>query len=286
MRCGIQVEGKEQLLRVGELLPDALRQRILHLTGKQKPAAAGLPGRPPQFCPGCGHRTVFYLLKKHKLIVNGDIGCYGLAALPPYDAMDNLVCMGALIGMDHGFNKVPGMAGKSVAVIGDSTFLHSGMTNLVNLAYNGGQSTTIILDNRVTAMTGHQPNPSTGRRIGGQPAPVIDLAEVCRAGHQKHPPGERRRRGRPGEGDRSRKSPGPSRRCWWCASVIMVDKGRQGPVYVVGENCTYCKRCLNLGCPALTVESNRPKIIDFFCDGCGLCGGLALDAIQPAEAQS
>ena len=153
---------------------------------QQKPAIEGLPGRPPQFCPGCGHRAVFYLLKKHSLIVNGDIGCYGLAALPPYDAMDNLVCMGASIGMGHGFNKVPGMAGKTVAVIGDSTFLHSGMTNLANIVYNGGQSTTIILDNRVTAMTGHQPNPSTGRRMDGQPAPVIDLAEVCRALGCKH----------------------------------------------------------------------------------------------------
>jgi indolepyruvate ferredoxin oxidoreductase alpha subunit len=284
---GIRVEGKEQLLRVGELLPDALRRRILHLAGKQKPAVEGLPARPPQFCPGCGHRAVFYLLKKHKLIVNGDIGCYGLAALPPYDAMDNLVCMGASIGMDHGFTKVPGMAGKSVAVIGDSTFLHSGMTNLVNLAYNGGQSTTIILDNRVTAMTGHQPNPSTGRRIGGQPAPVIDLAEVCRALGVKNV-----RQVNAADVDGLEKAlleevarPEPSvlvvrERC------IMVDRGRQGPVYVVGENCNYCKRCLNLGCPALTIENNRPKIIDFFCDGCGLCAKVcALHAIEPAEAQ-
>ena len=183
---GIAVDGKEQLLRVGELPPDILRRRILHLGSPQKPAIEGLPNRPPQFCPGCGHRAVFFLLKKHRLIVNGDIGCYGLAALPPYDAMDTLVCMGASVGMTHGFCKVPGMAGKTVAVIGDSTFLHSGMTNLANIVYNGGQTTTIILDNRVTAMTGHQPNPSTGRRLDGQPAPVLDLAEVCRALGCKH----------------------------------------------------------------------------------------------------
>lgn len=282
---GIAVEGKEQLLRVGELLPDTLRRRILHVGSKQKPAVEGLPGRPPQFCPGCGHRAVFHLLKKHRLIVNGDIGCYGLAALPPYDSMDTLVCMGASVGMDHGFNKVPGMAGKSVAVIGDSTFLHSGMTNLANLAYNGGQSTTLILDNRVTAMTGHQPNPASGRDMAGRPAPALDLAEVCRALGVAHV-----RQVDAADIDTLEKAlleevrrPEPSvlvvrERC------IMVDKGRQGPAYVVGENCKFCKQCLNLGCPAITVEDNHVKIIDFFCDGCGLCAKICgLHAITAME---
>jgi len=282
---GIPVEGKEQLLRVGELLPDMLRRRILHVQSKQKPAVEGLPARPPQFCPGCGHTGVFYLLKKHKLLVNGDIGCYGLAALPPYDTMDTLVCMGASVGMDHGFTKVPGMARRSVAVIGDSTFLHSGMTNLANLVYNGGQSTVVILDNRVTAMTGHQPNPASGRQIDGRAAPVLDLAEICRALGVKHV-----REVNAADIDGLEQAlveeverPEPSvlvvrERC------VMVDRGRQGPAYVVGENCKYCKKCLNLGCPAITVENKRARILDFFCDGCRLCAKVCgFDAIQPME---
>jgi len=282
---GIAVEGKEQLLRVGELLPDMLRRRILHVDSGQKPPAEGLPGRPPQFCPGCGHRAVFHLLKKHRLIVNGDIGCYGLAALPPYDAMDTLVCMGASVGMDHGFSKVPGMAGKSVAVIGDSTFLHSGMTNLANLVYNRGCSTVLILDNRVTAMTGHQPNPASGRDMAGRPVPALDLAGVCRALGVANV-----RQVDATDLDALEEAlveevqrPEPSvlvvrERC------IMVDKGRKGPVYVVGENCKFCKQCLNLGCPAITVEDGRVKILDFFCDGCGLCAKVCgLNAITARE---
>jgi len=285
---GIPVEGKEQLLRVGELLPDMLRRRILHVAGAQKPAVADLPARPPQFCPGCGHRGVFHLLKKHRLIVNGDIGCYGLAALPPYDSVDNLVCMGASVGMDHGFNKVPGMAGKTVAVIGDSTFLHSGMTNLANLVYNRGHSTTIILDNHVTAMTGHQPNPVTGTGLDGQKAKQLDLAQVCRALGVENVRAvdavdyEGLERAILEEVARS----APSvivvqERC------IMVDKRRTGPPYVVTEECKFCQKCLQLGCPAITVEDKQAKILGSFCEGCGLCTRVcALGAIVQTEVRA
>jgi len=178
---GIAVDGKEQILRVGELTAEMLRRRILHIKSDQKGPAQGVPPRPPQFCPGCGHDIIFKVLKKNNITVNGDIGCYGLAAIAPYDTMDSLVCMGASVGMNHGMDKVIGKTQRSVGIIGESTFFHSGMTNLVNIVCNEGNSTTVILDNRITAMTGHQPNPATGKTIKGQDVPVISIAGVCKA---------------------------------------------------------------------------------------------------------
>lgn len=184
---GIPVEGKEQLLRVGELSAETLRRRILHVKSAQKGPAEGVPPRPPRFCPGCGHDPVFKVLREKGLAVQGDIGCYGLASISPYDAIDTLICMGASIGMNHGIDKVLGKRNfKSVAVIGDSTFFHSGMTGLVNIVANAGKALTIILDNRITAMTGHQPNPATGSTAKGVAAPPVSIPEVCRALGVKH----------------------------------------------------------------------------------------------------
>ncbi len=280
---GIPVDGKQQLLRVGELSAEELRRRILHVKSPQKGPVEDVPKRPPQFCPGCGHRGIFHLLAKHKLVVNGDIGCYGLAALPPYNAMDTLICMGASIGMDHGMRKVMEPDERSVAVIGDSTFFHSGMTNLVNVVCNRGTTTTVVLDNRVTAMTGHQPNPATGRTAKGDEAPRVDIATVCRSlgvehvcevdGFDLEALEERLLE------ETARAAPSvviAKERC------VIVDRERYGPVYTVSDACRKCRTCLQLGCPAHTIEDDAVKILDFLCHGCGLCAQVCrFDAVVP-----
>ena len=272
LALGIPVDGKERLLRVGELSAGELRRRILHIGSNQKAAAEDTPARPPQFCPGCGHRGIFHLLAKHKIIVNGDIGCYGLAALPPYDAMDTLICMGASIGMNHGMSKTLGEGERAVAVIGDSTFFHSGMTGLANLVHNGGNATTIVLDNRITAMTGHQPSPTTGRRATGQDTAVLAIPDLCRALGVQHI-----REVDAYDMDAMEQvvldeiaRPEPSvivvnQRC------SIIERKKTGQMYIVNDDCKKCGKCFQLGCPALTKGEAHTIILEDFCDGCGLC---------------
>ena len=316
---GIPVDGKQQLLRVGELPASALRKRILHAGSRQKHAAEGLPGRPPQFCPGCLHRGVFYLLGRKKITVVGDIGCYGLACLPPYNAMDTLIDMGAGISMVHGFNRAWGRegaltaeiaenaerphdsrgadraaqggqgsngsansaasavksppGGKVVGVVGDSTFFHSGMTGVASTVFNRGVATWIVLDNRVTAMTGHQPDPASGWNIDRKPAPRLDIAEVCRAlgVRRVHRANAFDLENLGRLIDEETAAPEPS--------VIVVegpcifnDRESRGAVYAVdAEKCVRCKACFRLGCPAITVEDGAVKVVAEMCWGCGLC---------------
>ncbi len=182
---GIKVRGKDIVPLLGELTPEIVDEAL----NKNRPLNSvpdyrnEIPGRPPQLCPGCPHAFVFEVLKKLDLHVNGDIGCYTLGVLPPYSAMHSQGCMGASIGMNLGFEKAhgPEMAAKSIAVIGDSTFIHSGITALIDLVYNKGTGTVLILDNRITAMTGHQDNPSTGKTLMGEDAYEIDLEQLVRA---------------------------------------------------------------------------------------------------------
>lgn len=181
---GFKVTGKELIPLLGELTPEIVDMAL----NKKRPAedipayTSKIPGRPPALCKGCPHGFVFEVLKKLDVVVNGDIGCYTLAVLPPYSAMHSQGCMGASIGMHTGFEKArPEMAGKSVAVIGDSTFIHSGITPLIDLVYNKGTGTVLILDNRVTAMTGHQDNPATGVTLMGEETHELDLELLCRA---------------------------------------------------------------------------------------------------------
>ncbi len=181
---GFKVTGKELIPILGELTPEIVDMAL----NKKRPAAdipaytSKIPGRPPALCKGCPHGFVFEVLKKLDVVVNGDIGCYTLAVLPPYSAMHSQGCMGASIGMHTGFEKArPEMAGKSVAVIGDSTFIHSGITPLIDLVYNKGTGTVLILDNRVTAMTGHQENPATGHTLMGEATHELDLELLCKA---------------------------------------------------------------------------------------------------------
>ncbi|MCP4374661.1 MAG: indolepyruvate ferredoxin oxidoreductase subunit alpha, partial [bacterium] len=187
---GIKVDGKgDRILQVGELSATTLRKRIFKEGTGQKGPVKGVPGRPPQFCPGCGHTAVFHILKELKLAVNGDIGCYGLAALPPYDMTDSVICMGGGMTLNQGFAKVAALrenARPAVGVVGDSTFFHSGLTGVANMVYNKTPSTVLILDNRTTAMTGHQPNPTSGNKIGGEASPPLDIGEICRALGVKH----------------------------------------------------------------------------------------------------
>ncbi|HOE19904.1 MAG TPA: thiamine pyrophosphate-dependent enzyme [Spirochaetota bacterium] len=182
---GYKPIGKEIIPLCGELTPEIIDMAINKKMPKNEiPLYSGnIPGRPPALCKGCPHGFVFEVLKKLDVIVNGDIGCYTLAVLPPYSAMHSQGCMGASIGMHSGFEKARGdeMARNSVAVIGDSTFVHSGITPLIDLVYNKGTGTVIILDNRVTAMTGHQDHPATGKTLTGEDTHELDLELLCKA---------------------------------------------------------------------------------------------------------
>jgi len=253
---GIRAQGKELIPIVGELDPRIVRQAI---TGEAIPVRAPepVPSRPPNLCPGCPHRGLFFALKKLKVTVTGDIGCYTLATLPPLGAMDTCICMGASIGNAHGMEKALGQdgAGKVVAVIGDSTFLHSGVTGLMNVVYNRGISTVILLDNDITAMTGAQENPATGKTLHGEPTRRTDLPALCRALGVEHVytvnPHDmkqteavlRREVARPEPSVIITKAP--------CA-LLPDHRRKKRPVYeVIADLCTGCKACSRLGCPAI-----------------------------------
>ena len=180
---GLTVLGKDRLPMVGEFSQGLVAQKIRDTARPWMELEENIPPRPPVLCAGCPHRGLFYTLAKHKVTVLGDIGCYTLAAYEPLYAIETCECMGASVSSIHGFNKALGQdsEGKTVAVLGDSTFMHSGMTGLANIAYNQSNSTVIILDNSTTGMTGHQQNPTTGKNLRGDPAGKIDLETLCRA---------------------------------------------------------------------------------------------------------
>ncbi len=177
------IRGKEIFGYIGELSQSIIAEKLLGVKNESASLDVNIPVRPPVMCAGCPHRGLFYCLSKLKVTVSGDIGCYTLGAAAPLCAVDTTICMGASISGLHGFNKARGAEseGKSVAVIGDSTFMHSGMTGLVNIAYNNSNSTVIILDNSITGMTGHQQNPTTGKNLKGDPAAAVNLEELCKA---------------------------------------------------------------------------------------------------------
>lgn len=239
------------------------------------------PGRPPLLCAGCPHRGLFHVLDKLKVTVMGDIGCYTLGALPPTSAMDACLCMGASITMAHGFEKAAGSSRNLVAVLGDSTFLHSGITGLLNMSYNGSTGTVIILDNRITGMTGHQDNPASGRNAKGEPAPAVDLAEICRAVGVKHvtevDPFDIKDLERivKEETERDELSVIITKRP--CALIV-----KQPDVpYEVTDKCRNCRMCMKIGCPAIEIRDGRPYIVKESCVGCDLCARVCpFDAIE------
>lgn len=269
------VEGKSIFGCIGEINQSIIAEKLL---GEKKEFVAldeNIPVRPPVMCAGCPHRGLFYCLKKLGVTVSGDIGCYTLGAAAPLSAIDTTICMGASISGLHGFNKARGAESehKSVAVIGDSTFMHSGMTGLVNIAYNDSNSTVIILDNSITGMTGHQQNPTTGKNLKGDPAAAVDLEALCKAIGIK-----RVRVVDPyclAETEAAIKeelaadeaSVIISRRP--CALLKYVK--HNAPFKVNAEKCVGCKQCMKLGCPAISMKDGKAVIDHTQCVGCGIC---------------
>jgi indolepyruvate ferredoxin oxidoreductase alpha subunit len=275
---GLTVDGKGIFPMCDEYTQNLVARALGRTVPEGAAPADELPGRPPVMCAGCPHRGVFYALKQNDAVVLGDIGCYTLGAAAPLMAMDTTICMGASVSGLHGFTHAAGneSAKKAVAVIGDSTFMHSGVTGLINIAYNGGASTVVILDNSITGMTGHQQNPATGLNIKGDPAGKIDLEALCRA------VGVRRVRvvdpydlaacdaALKEEMAANEPSVIIARRP--CALLKTVS--HRPPLRVDPDKCKSCKSCMKIGCPAVSMKNNRAVIDRTLCVGCGVCTQL------------
>lgn len=275
---GLSVSGKDIFSNVGELSQNIVKEKLGGTVQAGASLNENIPARPPVMCAGCPHRSIFYVLKKMKLTVLGDIGCYTLGAVPPLGAIDTTVCMGASVSGLHGFVKADSEEheGKTVAVIGDSTFIHSGVTGLINIAYNESNSTVIILDNSITGMTGHQQNPTTGYNLKGDPCTKIDLESLCHAVGIKRvrvvDPYDMEACQAVIKEELSAKEPSViiSRRP--CALLKYVK--HPGPICSDPEKCKGCKACMNIGCPAISMENGRAKIDTTLCVGCGVCKQL------------
>ena len=275
---GIPVSGKDLLPLVDEFSQNLIAKTLGGEVHDGQTLEEAIPMRPPVMCAGCPHRGLFYTLKKNKCTVLGDIGCYTLGAVQPLGAMEMTLCMGASIGAIHGFNKMlgGGSEGKTVAVIGDSTFMHSGMTGLANVAYNQSNSTVIILDNSITGMTGHQQNPTTGYNIKGDPAGKIDLEALCRAmGFERVSvvdPYNLEECDRVLKEELSAKEPSViiSRR--HCALLKYVK--HNAPLTVNEEKCIGCKSCMRIGCPAISMKNGKAHVDNTLCVGCEVCSQL------------
>ena len=282
---GLTVQGKDALPLIGEFSQGLVAEKL----GKTpKPWVAldeAVPPRPPVLCAGCPHRGLFYTLAKHKVTVLGDIGCYTLAAYEPLYAIETCECMGASVSSIHGFNKALGQAseGKTVAVLGDSTFMHSGMTGLANIAYNQSNSTVIILDNSITGMTGHQQNPTTGYNIKGDPASAVSIEAVC------HAVGIDRVRvvdpANLAETEAVIKeelaADAPSVIITRRPCALLKTVKHKPPVKVDPDKCRSCKACMRIGCPAISMSTGKAKIDNTLCVGCGLCTQMCkFDAIE------
>ena len=272
---GLDVCGKDIFPLIDEFSQNLVAEKLGLRKHEGKKLDEMLPARPPVMCAGCPHRGLFYTLKKMNLTVLGDIGCYTLGAAAPLSAIDTTICMGASVSGIHGYNKASNEenAGKTVAVIGDSTFMHSGVTGLINIAYNESNSTVIILDNSITGMTGHQQNPTTGINLKGDPAGKINLEKLCES-----------------IGIQSIRVVDPYnlKECENaireeltkdCASVIISRRPcallkyvkHPGPISVDREKCVGCKSCMKVGCPAISMKDGKAVIDSTLCTGCRVC---------------
>ena len=275
---GLDVLGKDVLPMEGEFSQNLVAAKLGGTVHTGKALEDAIPARPPVMCAGCPHRGLFYTLNKNKCTVMGDIGCYTLGAVAPLAAMDMTLCMGGSISGLHGFNKARGAESehKTVAVIGDSTFMHSGMTGLANIAYNQSNSTVIILDNSITGMTGHQQNPTTGYNIKGDPAGKIDLESLCRAMGFKRvrvvDPYNLKECDQAVKEELSADEPSViiSRRP--CALLKYVK--HKAPLAVNKDKCIGCKSCMKIGCPAISMKEGKAHVDFTQCVGCGVCEQL------------
>lgn len=275
---GLDVLGKDVLPMEGEFSQNLVAAKLGGTVHTGKTLEDVIPARPPVMCAGCPHRGLFYTLNKNKCTVMGDIGCYTLGAVAPLAAMDMTLCMGGSISGLHGFNKARGAESehKTVAVIGDSTFMHSGMTGLANIAYNQSNSTVIILDNSITGMTGHQQNPTTGYNIKGDPAGKIDLESLCRAMGFKRvrvvDPYNLKECDQAVKEELSADEPSViiSRRP--CALLKYVK--HKAPLAVNKDKCIGCKSCMKIGCPAISMKEGKAHVDFTQCVGCGVCEQL------------
>lgn len=283
---GIHLKGKALFSNIGELSPRIIAEKFYSIPETKElvnleyikavpdwSESAAIPVRPPVLCPGCPHRGVFYTFNKLKLIVMGDIGCYTLGTLPPLEAVDSCICMGASIGTALGMQKAhPELSNKIVSVIGDSTFMHSGITGLLDIVYNKGITTTVILDNRTTAMTGHQDHPGTGRTLDKGETTAIDIVGLVKALGVKRvkvvDPLDLEGLKRTLLEETQAEEP----------SVIIAQRPcallqkSSGLALVIESNiCIGCKKCMKLGCPALVAGDDKVAINAALCTGCGLC---------------
>ncbi len=304
---GLTTEGKRWFPAIGELSPAAVRRGAVQagVLGEEPPEPVplpSLPARPPVLCPGCGHRPIFYALRRLGAVVFGDIGCYTLGAMPPLSALHTCGCMGSGLGNLHGVAKAMegsdgnGKAaavtrGRPAAVIGDSTFYHAGLPALANLVYNGGGGLVIVADNSTTAMTGHQDHPGTGRTLAGEAAPRLDPAEAARGLGVK-----RVATVDPFAVDeflavaRAFLTAGEPAVIVARHPCVLQSRSRRPPVRVLAERCNGCGLCLRLGCPPLSPDGDGVLLDSDLCTGCGLCVAIcprqALIAVTDGEGDS
>lgn len=275
-KMGIKVIGKEKLPVTGEFSAQLVAEKLLDKKFDSKEASNNaVPVRPPVMCPGCPHRGMFYVIKKLGLTVSGDIGCYTLGALPPNEAMDICVCMGASIGVAHGLEKARGaeFRKKTVAVIGDSTFIHSGITGLIDIVYNKGNSTVIILDNSITGMTGHQHNPTTGFTIKGEPTKQVDLELLCKSVGVDRvtvvDPFDIKEFEKVVKAETDADEPSVIISQRPCALLKHVKY--EGSHRIIQDKCKKCRMCMKIGCPAIVEKGDHLEINPALCVGCKLC---------------
>jgi indolepyruvate ferredoxin oxidoreductase alpha subunit len=294
---GIQCHGKDFVPKIGELSPDILSvtsSTVTEIAGIQEIPSGGeipsrvvseaLPGRPPVLCPGCPHRGIFYALGRLDVIVTGDIGCYSLGVFPPLSRLDTILCMGGGVSLAHGMDKAERNSEtpqKIVGMVGDSTFFHSGITGLLDIAYNKGRSTIIVVDNRITAMTGHQENPGSGKTLLGETTVEASIEEIGRACGIKNVRTIDPRDIKTAVAILKEATDSPE--SWLIVSKAPCPlhlRKALGAALTVNESaCKKCNACLKLGCPGLEKDGNRIRINELLCAGCDLCKNIC-----PAKA--